>query len=245
MKIFDAHAHLGVDVVFEVQSTEQDLLDIYEKYGISGALVQPNIPRVYISETRAIHDRIYNFITANPSYYGMISVNPHFDYGEIEDEVGRCVKLGFNSLKIHTLGYACRPNSADGLHMFEVAANYGLPVMIHTGGSKFSYPRLLEEPIVKYNDTKIIIAHAGNVEGLDESIDLAMRYDNVFLEPSWIDTAGIKKILAVIGADKCMFSSDVMSNIEPELRTFREACGDNDAVLEKVFWLTAKQVFSL
>ena len=245
MKIFDAHAHLGVDVVFEIETTEQNLIETYAKYGISGALVQPNIPRVYMSETRAIHDRIYNFITANPTYYGMISVNPHFDYSEIETEVGRCVKLGFNSLKIHTLGYACRPNSADGLHMFEVADHYNLPVMIHTGGSKFSYPRQLEEPIKKYKNMNIIIAHAGNTEGLDESIDLAMRYDNVYLEPSWIDVAGVKKIIAVVGAEKCMFSSDVIPNVEPELHTFMEACGGNESVMEQVFYLTAKQVFAL
>jgi Predicted metal-dependent hydrolase of the TIM-barrel fold len=245
MKIFDAHAHLGVDVVFEVTATEDDLLKIYSEYGISGALVQPNIPRSYIEETRFIHDRIYKFVTANPTYYSMISINPHFDYTEIENEVQRCVELGFNSLKIHTLGYACRPNSVDGWHMFEVAANYNLPVMIHTGGSKFSYPMLLEEPIKKYNTTKIIIAHAGGIDGLDDSIELALKYENVYLEPSWVNVEGIKKIISTLGADKCMFSSDVMSNIEPSLRIFNEACGDNDSVLEKVFYLTAKEVFSL
>ena len=245
MKIFDAHAHLGVDVVFEIETYENDLIEIYGKHGISGALVQPNIPRCYIEETRLIHDRIHKFITANPTYYGMISINPHFNYDEIEKEVGRCVELGFNSLKIHTLGYACRPNSADGWHMFEVAAHHNLPVMIHTGGSKFSYPMLLKEPIIKYNTTKIIIAHAGGADGLDDSIDLAVKYDNVYLEPSWIDVPGIKKILASAGADKCMFSSDVTHNIEPSLKIFREACGDNNSVLEKVFYLTAKEVFAL
>lgn len=245
MIIFDAHAHLGVDVVFEVSSTEQELLDIYNRNGISGALIQPNIPRSYMKETREIHDRIHKFITNNPTYYGMISINPHFNYNEIEEEVQRCVNLGFNSLKIHTLGYACRPNSIDGWHMFDTAANHNLPVMIHTGGSKFSYPTLLEEPIKQYKNMNIIIAHAGGIGGLDDSIDLALRYDNVYLEPSWVDTAGIKKILTTVGADKCMFSSDVISNIEPELRTFNEACGDDITCLEKVFYLTAKEVFSL
>lgn len=245
MKIFDAHAHLGIDVVFEIVTNEQDLLDIYAKNGISGALIQPNIPRAYIEETRAIHNRIHKFITANPSYYGMISINPHFNYNEIEEEVQCCVDLGFNSLKIHTLGYACKPNSDDGRHMFSVANNHNLPVMIHTGGSKFSQPLLLKEAIKTYPNMKIIIAHAGNIEWLDDSISIALDYDNVFLEPSWINVAGIKKILAVVGADKFMFSSDVTYNIEPSLQIYREACGDNPNVLEKVFYNTAKQVFDL
>lgn len=246
MKIFDTHAHLGDDVVFSLSVDEHDLLDVYAKHNILGALIQPNIPRPYIEETRAIHNRIYKFLIDNPTYYAMISINPHFNYGEIEDEVQRCVSdLGFIAIKLHTLGYACSPDCKDGLHMFDMADEFNLPIMIHTGGGRFSYPSLLEKPIRMYKNLKIIIAHAGGLDGLDNAIDLALKYDNVYLEPSGIDMIGIKKLFATVGADKFMYSSDMPRSVAPQLQAFREACGDNVTQLEKVFYLTAKKVFDL
>ena len=48
MKIFDAHAHLGLDVVFDVENTEQTLLSTLAQYGVDGALVQPFLSRPYL-----------------------------------------------------------------------------------------------------------------------------------------------------------------------------------------------------
>lgn len=41
MKVFDAHAHLGADVVFDVEVDEARLLEVYAANGVDGALVQP------------------------------------------------------------------------------------------------------------------------------------------------------------------------------------------------------------
>lgn len=57
MKVFDAHAHLGADVVFDVEVDEARLLEVYAANGVDGALVQPFLPRPYLEETRNIHDR--------------------------------------------------------------------------------------------------------------------------------------------------------------------------------------------
>ena len=41
MKVIDAHAHLGFDAVFDVDFTEQSLLDAQQSNGIDLTLVQP------------------------------------------------------------------------------------------------------------------------------------------------------------------------------------------------------------
>ena len=41
MKIIDVHAHLGYDYVFDEESTEENLLYYYDRYGVTGAIVQP------------------------------------------------------------------------------------------------------------------------------------------------------------------------------------------------------------
>lgn len=245
MKIFDTHSHLGDDVVFEVDVDEKLLLEVYKINNIRGSLIQPSVLRPYLDETVKIHDRIHEFIKRNPSYYGMISVNPHFNYAEIEAECERCVsKLNFISMKLHTTGYGCRPDSKDGMHLFEVASSLDIPVMIHTGGGDFGDPMRLKPALDTFKNINYIIAHAGREFGIGSSVELAMKYDNVFIEPSWVNTVGIKELLKTVGADKFMFSSDVPSNVKPALDTFRSACGD-EKILEKLFYGTAANVFSL
>ena len=41
MKIIDTPAHLGHDYVFDEEATEKELLYYYDKYDITGAIVQP------------------------------------------------------------------------------------------------------------------------------------------------------------------------------------------------------------
>ena len=42
--IIDVHGHLGEDVVFDEQQTEEQLLDAYKKNGVDGAIIQPYLP---------------------------------------------------------------------------------------------------------------------------------------------------------------------------------------------------------
>ena len=79
MKIIDVHAHLGYDYVFDEESTEENLLYYYDRYGVTGAIVQPFISRPYMEDTAALHDRIHNFCQDNPGRLcGMASINSHF-----------------------------------------------------------------------------------------------------------------------------------------------------------------------
>ena len=57
--IIDVHGHLGEDVVFDEQQTEEQLLDAYKKNGVDGAIIQPYLPRIYMEDHVRIHDRIY------------------------------------------------------------------------------------------------------------------------------------------------------------------------------------------
>lgn len=250
MKIFDAHAHLGKDVVFETDIGENDLLKVYSENKVTGALIQPCICRAYTEDISALHDRIHSFIknngSAEASYYGMISINPHFNYADIEKECGRCVnELGFNSIKLATTAYGCPPDSDDGMHIFEIAEKYRIPAMIHTGGGNFGDPMRLVKAFDTFKTTKFIIAHAGGENGLSSSIYLACRYENVYLEPSWINILGIRRLIEVIGPDKFMYSSDVPENVAPAIYNITLACEGNETFMQKIFSGTAENVFNL
>lgn len=83
--------------------------------------------------------------------------------------------------------------------IYEVAAELDKPVYLHTGTSPFpgtseaapyTDPRYLEDAITTYPDTTFILGHLGydaankKHAGLEACVDLASRYDNVYLEAS-------------------------------------------------------------
>lgn len=89
--------------------------------------------------------------------------------------------------------------------IYEVAGEMNAPVYLHTGTSPFpgtaqepayTNPAYLEEAIALYPNTDFILGHLGHdfitqeIKNLDVCIDLAQRYDNVFLEPSALGSAG-------------------------------------------------------
>ncbi len=246
MKYFDSHAHLGYDVVFDEEVNEENLLDIYEKYGVDGALIQPFLSRPYLEDTKAIHDRIYQMTQKYPGrFYGMISICPHLYPQVVEEECARCVKeLGFKGVKIATTAHGVNPSSKDGMHIFEIADALNIPVMIHTGGGNFGAPHLLEKPARTFPHVPIVIAHGGGDDGVSETIRLAKTYDNVFVEPSWINLLKMESFAKALGADKLMFSSDMPQNVPAELAIFN-AVFTSEADREKVFYKTAYQVFDI
>ncbi len=247
--IIDAHVHLGYDVCFDMDNTEKFITDSCLEYGIGGAIVQPCIPRPYIEDYKEIHDRIYKLTQEckDVKFWGMSSMNPHFRLNDYAEETERCVKeLGFVGVKLSPIGHAINPACKDGLACCDVARSLGVPVMIHTGnGGSFADPIKVAKVAEEFPDLTVVMAHAG-ASGASTgcAVDVAKRFDNVFVEPSWVDIAAFMGMVETLGCSKLMFSSDIPENIPVELATFRRAI-KSEADLEQVFCKTAQEVFKL
>lgn len=247
MLILDAHAHLGHDVVFDEESTEEELLAWHGRCRVSGAVIQPFVPRPYLADTAASHDRIAALCQSHPGrYFGMASINPHLRPEEYEGEAARCVKeLGFVGIKLTPIAHAAHPASRDGRHVFEVAAALNVPVMVHTGaGIPFADPASLETVAAGFTKVPIILAHAGTDLFFAQALSLARRYAHVYLEPSWLSILNVRKALEAIGPGKIMFSSDHAVNIPVELCKYRTLLPEGEA-LARVLGGTAREVFGL
>jgi uncharacterized protein len=245
--IIDVHAHLGHDYVFDEDATEEKLLEYYNRYNISGAIIQPFISRPYIKDTMEIHDRIHKFCKDNPGrFWGMASINPHFSPEDYEKEAERCIKeLGFVGIKITPIAHAAHPSSIDGKHVFAVARSLNVPVMVHTGaGVPFADPVSVIGAAREFRDVKIILAHAGTDLFFQQALFLAKEFENVYLEPSWLSILNLKKAVKEIGAEKVMFSSDHAINVPVELTKYKTAIND-EKQLERALSGTAIEVFKL
>ncbi len=245
--ILDAHIHLGEDAVFDHVADEEMLLKYCETYGIDGGLVQPSLPRPYIEDTRAIHDRIHRFaLKKQRLWWGMASIDPHFRPADYEAEAERCVReLGFVGIKLTPIGHACHPSSRDGMHVFEVCRGLEVPLMIHTGnGIPFADPMASAKALEAFPDVRVVLAHAGSEMFHQSAIYLARKFDNVYLEPSWVGSAGLKRMLAELGSGKIMFSSDLPDQIPVELAKYRSLVRDPEA-LERVMYKNLAEVYRL
>jgi len=89
--------------------------------------------------------------------------------------------------------------------IYEVAAAHGAPVYLHTGPSPFpntrrepeyTDPAWMEAAIEAHPGVDFLLGHMGydfvnhQLGNVDKAIDLAVRYDNVWLEPSALGSAG-------------------------------------------------------
>lgn len=247
MKILDAHIHLGEDCVFDEVQTEQDILDVCEQYGVTGGIIQPFIPRMYVKDTMEIHDRIAAMCKAYPGrFHGMMSMNPHFAPEDYDAEAERCMKeLGFVGIKITPIAHAAHPAKKDSIHVCEVARKYGVPVMIHTGaGVPFADPMQITRAVEAFKDVTFVIAHGGSDNMCGSAIYLAQKYDNVFVEPSWLAIHNLENMYHKIGASKMMFSSDMCVNLPVELCKYKLVIKKEED-LEQVFHKTLESVYGI
>lgn len=181
--IIDVHAHIGEDVVFDESLSEQELIDAYDLHQIDGGIVQPYLPRIYMSAHQKIHDRIFQLSKSKEKrFWGMASINPHFTPEDYDQEAQRCIReLGFVAIKITPIGHAAHPSSKDALHVWEVCRSLGVPLMIHTGaGIPFSDPISVEKALSDFPDVTCVLAHAGSEMHNQQATYLAKKYDNVF-----------------------------------------------------------------
>ncbi len=118
--------------------------------------------------------------------------------------------------------------------IYDVALAYNAPVYLHTGPSPFpgarqepeyTSPAYMEPAIAAHPGVPFILGHMGydfidkQVGEIDAAVDLAARYDNVWLEPSALGSSGsdptdqnlptiLKKAKAAGVAHKLVYGSD-------------------------------------
>lgn len=244
--IIDAHVHLGHDVVFDHEFTEQELIVTLDACGVDAGLVQPFIVPPLHEPQRQIHDRIKALIDRYPGrFYGMASLNPHCGQEYYWGEMRRCVhELGFLGLKLHPIAHAANPCSVDGRMAFEAARELKVPIMVHTGNQQpFAVPQNLFYLAHDFKDVPIVMAHAGG--GLySEALLVARENDNVYLDTSWVPERTALRFVKELGADRLMFASDHPDNVPVELHKWR-SIGLSEADLEWVLGKTLAQVYGV
>jgi predicted TIM-barrel fold metal-dependent hydrolase len=242
--IIDTHVHLGTCRVFGRDQHADTVLASMDENGVALSIVQP-YPGA--PDARRVHDDIAELRESSGGrVVGLASFNPHRDAAEYFAEIERCVReLGFVGVKLHTIGHALDPASADATTVFGTAHELGVPVMVHTGpGMPFADPSLLIARAREFPDVTIVLAHAGAAIVTGTAIAAAEVCNNIVLETSWCRPGDIGAMIGRLGADRVMFGTDAPNNVSTEVAKYG-ALDLTPAQREAVLEGTARRVFNL
>ncbi|MEM1589618.1 MAG: amidohydrolase family protein [Candidatus Bathyarchaeia archaeon] len=198
--------HVARDVYFirnRPQPLETFLLEL-DVSGLNKAVLLP----IDATTTRGValfsNEQIAELCRLSSRFVGFASVDPHTpDAPELLEYAVK--EMGLRGLKLSPPTQEFFPNDPRIAYpIYQKAANLGIPVVFHAGMSwepkarlKYGHPMLLEDVAVDFPDLKIVIAHFGWPWVL-ESVALALKYPNVFLDTACLYFGNPKDFLAFV-----------------------------------------------
>ena len=244
MQIIDAHMHLGEDIMFGTDDSEDVLISSMDALKIDAQIVQPGI---VARDQKKAHERIFRFASAHPGrIFGLACFSPYLEDREYLSLLRWAVKdLGFRGVKLHTNAFCMSPTHPEAEKIYRAASDLDIPVMIHpaTGCRTHSrhYAFRLRGSIPIFDSSlhmrgeDVRRRRAGDSEGVSERVPG---------QTSWVTVYDLKAMADRLGPERLMFGTDLVANIPVELANTR-AIGLTESQLEWCLGRTAKEVFRL
>jgi len=168
----------ALDALFESEGVDRVLL--FCEYSPRATGIQP------------IEDNL-PIVARNPSRFRLVAnVNPHVHH-PVASEVERQLSLGAVALKVHPVHGAFSPADRELYPAYDLCADRGVPVIVHTGSStfpgaraRFGDPALLVDVMEDFPSLDVVFAHGGRGWWYDVAAFLALTKPNV-----WLDVAGL------------------------------------------------------
>jgi uncharacterized protein len=132
-------------------------------------------------------------IAYNPGRFRLVAnVNPAV-HAQPAAEAARQLDLGAVAIKLHPVHGAFRPDAEDLYPVYDLCAERGVPVIVHTGGSIFpgsqpeaGNPTLMSPVIADFPGVTFVLAHGGRGAWYADAARMALACGNV-----WLDLAGL------------------------------------------------------
>ena len=253
LPLIDCHTHIG-HLPGEVGDvyTAEDLCYICEHEGARFMLVS-SASATTIGQSQGTEEVVEMVQAHGERLGGMLWVNPH-DPRWVQD-VDLAARNGFYGLKIHPVldHYAVTRAALD--EVFGCAQEHGWPILTHTDVDGTSMAADCYEPLIQaYPDVALILAHLRL-----GAIPLAKRYDNVYLDTTYVDPLTVEVGVDALGPDKILFGSDAAEGFDVgrppgRVRPRRSyaslveglrARGIPDAALEWILYRNARTLFKV
>ena len=264
-RIFDAHCHIypesiaqkaveGIDRFYErlpfhpYDGTVGTLLRIGRGAGISHFVVHSvaTAPRQISCINRFIASEV---ALSEGAFTGLGTLHP--DSEQPEQDFRELVSLGLKGVKLHPDFQRFEADSDKAMRIYELCAEAGLPVLVHTGDHRFDYsnPDRIANVLRTFPKLKFIGAHFGGWSVWDEAVRKLSGFDNIRVDTSstFYATGRSKgrELIRQWGADRVMFGADYpMWNPKPDIGCLLDM-GLTEDEYRRIFWDNAADVFGL
>ncbi len=261
--VTDAHCHIypekiaeravhGTDTFYGGHSvcsgTVPDLLKRGAEAGIDRFVVQS------VATTPKQVKSINEFIAAetaksNGKLVGLGTLHP--DSADLPGDVAHITALGLRGVKLHPDIQAFKIDDFRCLKIYELCEERGLPILMHTGDSRYDYSnpnRLL--PILQiYTGLTVIGAHFGGWSIWEEASFCYSGIPNFYVDCSssfhYLPKETAKEIIKRYGADRVLFGTDYpMWNPRKELDCLL-SLGLDEAEIKHILNLNVSKIFNL
>ncbi len=263
MKIIDAHCHVYPDKIaakasgatgnfyrlqMEYDGSVSAMLEAGEKAGIYKYVIQSvaTTPK----QVRSINEFIKSVVEEYPDkMHGLGTLHPESE--DLKGDVEYLTELGLKGVKLHPDIQQFKLDDYRCLKIYELCEERGLPMLIHTGDSRYDYsnPNRLIPILDIYDRLTIVGAHFGGWSMWEKASELLWEKKNFYVDCcSSFYALSDEKIVEIIrryGADKVLFGSDYpMWNPKTELERLM-ALPLTDEEKEKILSFNAVKVFGI
>jgi predicted TIM-barrel fold metal-dependent hydrolase len=214
--IFDDHTHMGKRPnpgILSAHGRAFDDATMIERMDASGVDLVVGFPLANPhTDYREYNELMLSYQERNPERIAAFArIQPLFRE-TAADHIAEYAKRGAKGLKFHPFmdGGANPVNDPDLMFpLMDVAAECGLPVLIHSGESWNCSPALIGDLAENFPKGRFIIGHSGLWEGHQQAIIVARRYPNIYLDVAEVGPPGvITAIVSAIGSDRVLYGSD-------------------------------------
>jgi uncharacterized protein len=181
MNRIDAHVYLGQGE--HLQFTEKELLDQMDEAGVALAVVCP-VDRCLAVHNQEGNDLMLEAVQRHPDrLVGMAAANPWYGQAAVR-ELRRALEAGLAGLMLHSLYQGFRLSDPLVDPLLEVAAEYGVPVYVHTGTAGVAEPLHAAELARRFPRINFIMGHAGSSDYGEDAVYAMGFADNLWMETS-------------------------------------------------------------
>ena len=262
-QIFDAHCHIypadiasravaGVDTFYDGlpvkprDGTVDTLLKTGREAGISRFLVHS------VATTPHQVDSINRFIahevaSSGGAFVGFGALHP--DSQSQEADVRNLVTLGLRGVKLHPDIQRFPADDKRAMAIYELCADAGLPVLMHTGDFRFDYsnPNRLASVLRAFPKLKLIGAHLGGWSVWDDAVRVLPEFPNFMVDSSsssrWLEPERMREIIRAYGADRVLFGTDYPMWRQSEEIDALLRLELTDGEYRRIFWDNAEGLF--
>lgn len=260
-KVIDSHCHIFPD---KIARKATDSIDIFYNMSESGvingcgfvgtanALInqcnESGVDKCLVTSvaTTPHHAQSINSFIAEEAksfpdrFIGFGSLHP--DSENLEDDVKHIIELGLNGVKLHPDIQNFKVDSKEALKIFDLCNRNNLPVLVHTGDSRYdnSNPARVENVLKAFPDLKIIGAHFGGWSVWDEATEKLSKYKNFYVDTCSsfyaLSREKARKIIDSYGSKKVIFGTDFPMWKQKDELDFLFSLGLDDEQLRDVLY---------